>query len=280
MDMPGRAFTRTQTSAATDFGKLLRRARERRGKTLQDLSSETRIPRRYLDALEHGHLDALPGGIYRRNETRAYAQAVGLDERLALSELERALRASTPPEPVRVETPMPSRLRSNPLLLVAGAVVAGVFLLAIGARSLGVPKSDTGNTPAVRVSPPAVQLPAAKGLKQTTVDASWPASPILQETQPTVERITARDVSGSQVVEPVTPIATDGQLVVNTAPAGARVTVDGIGWGVTPITIPNMAFGTKQIRISRDGYLSEQRFIRLDANRSTQTLTVDLTPAP
>jgi hypothetical protein len=257
---------------------LLRRARERRGKTLQDLSSETRIPRRHLDALEHGHLDAVPGGVYTRGETRAYAKAVGLDERLALSELERALRASMPAESVQVETPMPSRLRSNPLLKVAGAVVAGVFLLAIGARWLGVPKPDAVDTPAARVSPPAVQLPAAKGLKQTTVDASWPAAPILDETRPTVERITARAVAGSHVGEPGT--AMDGQLVVNTSPAGARVTVDGIGWGVTPITIPNMAFGAKQIRISRDGYLSEQRLVRLDASHSAQTLTVDLTPAP
>ena len=63
----------------TTFGEFLRDARERRGLTIQQIASETRIPWRHLDALEHGNLDAVPGGVYRRAEIRAYADAVGLD---------------------------------------------------------------------------------------------------------------------------------------------------------------------------------------------------------
>ena len=75
------------------FGEFLRDARERRGLTLQQIALETRIPFRHLDALEHGHLDALPNGMYRRAEIRAYADAVGLDRSLALAQLEHALES-------------------------------------------------------------------------------------------------------------------------------------------------------------------------------------------
>ena len=39
------------------FGAFLRDARERRGKTLQQIASETRIPQRHLDALEQATCD-------------------------------------------------------------------------------------------------------------------------------------------------------------------------------------------------------------------------------
>ncbi len=83
----------------TAFGEFLRDARERRGLTIQQIASETRIPWRHLDALEHGNLDAVPGGVYRRAEIRAYADAVGLDRTLALTQFDHALESSTPATP-------------------------------------------------------------------------------------------------------------------------------------------------------------------------------------
>ena len=88
------------------FGDFLRQARERRGLTLQQIARETKIPFRHLDALEHGNLSDVPQGIYRRAEIRAFAQSVGLDQSVALAELERALQASQP----RKQT-QPSALR-------------------------------------------------------------------------------------------------------------------------------------------------------------------------
>ena len=73
------------------FGEFLRDARERRGLTVRDVSNETKIPRRHLEAFEHGDLTVVPHRMYRRAEVRAYAQAVGLDQNVALAELENAL---------------------------------------------------------------------------------------------------------------------------------------------------------------------------------------------
>jgi hypothetical protein len=41
---------------------------------------------------------------------------------------------------------------------------------------------------------------------------------------------------------------TEGALRITSEPAGAQITVNGIGWGVTPVTIPYMPFGSKVIR--------------------------------
>ena len=95
----------------TEFGEFLRGARERRGLTLQQVSNETKIPWRHLDAFEHGDLTIVPHGMYRRAEVRAYARAVGLDQHTAITELERALVASgltaAPPEThARIGRPM------------------------------------------------------------------------------------------------------------------------------------------------------------------------------
>ena len=78
-------------------GELLRSARARRGLALQQVSNETKIPLRYLEALEQDRLEVLPGGFYRRAHVRAYAQAVQLDPGL-LAQLERDLKASVPIE--------------------------------------------------------------------------------------------------------------------------------------------------------------------------------------
>src|SRR5262249_23199571 len=54
------------------FGDFLRGARERRGLTIRDISNETKIPWRHLDAFEHGDLTVVPNRMYRRAEVRAY----------------------------------------------------------------------------------------------------------------------------------------------------------------------------------------------------------------
>ena len=99
------------------LGELLRSARARRGLALQQVSNETKIPLRYLEALEQDRLEALPGGFYRRAHVRAYAQAVQLDPGL-LAQLERDLKASVPIE----AAPERPRKRSARLLRAAAYV--------------------------------------------------------------------------------------------------------------------------------------------------------------
>ncbi|HLI33444.1 MAG TPA: RodZ domain-containing protein [Terriglobia bacterium] len=70
----------------TGFGENLRREREMRGISLQEISETTKISIRLLEALENEEFYKLPGGIFTRSFIRAYANYLGLDEERVLAE--------------------------------------------------------------------------------------------------------------------------------------------------------------------------------------------------
>lgn len=69
-----------------DFGARLREARERRGITLREIATTTKISTRALEALERNQVSRLPGGIFTRAFVRSYASEVGLDPEETLRE--------------------------------------------------------------------------------------------------------------------------------------------------------------------------------------------------
>ncbi len=67
-----------------ELGTLLVRAREARGLTLEDAERDTRISRRYLQALEAEQFDVIPAPVYARGFLRSYSQYLGIDPQEAL----------------------------------------------------------------------------------------------------------------------------------------------------------------------------------------------------
>lgn len=63
----------------SEFGEELRRERESRGIALASIADATKISSRYLTALETGHFETLPGGVFNKGIVRSYARVVGLD---------------------------------------------------------------------------------------------------------------------------------------------------------------------------------------------------------
>ena len=64
---------------------------------------------------------------------------------------------------------------------------------------------------------------------------------------------------------------------MTSTPAGARVTINGIGWGQTPLTIDHLPLGAKTVRITRDGYTSLERSVTIDGQQAMETLNATLT---
>jgi cytoskeletal protein RodZ len=62
-----------------NFGTHLREAREKRGVSLRQIATSTRISLSTLEALENNEIKKLPGGIFSRAFVRSYAQEIGLD---------------------------------------------------------------------------------------------------------------------------------------------------------------------------------------------------------
>jgi cytoskeletal protein RodZ len=69
-----------------NFGTHLREAREKRGVSLRQIATSTRISIRTLEALENNEIGKLPGGIFSRAFVRSYAQEIGIDPDEAVRE--------------------------------------------------------------------------------------------------------------------------------------------------------------------------------------------------
>jgi cytoskeletal protein RodZ len=70
----------------SDLGSKLKRAREERGVSLNEIATVTKISPAALEALERNDYTRLPGGIFSRSFVRAYATAVGLDPDATVNE--------------------------------------------------------------------------------------------------------------------------------------------------------------------------------------------------
>src|SRR5262249_60930843 len=93
------------------FGELLKRERELREVSLNELTVKTRVPPKFLEALENEEWSKLPGGVFNRGFVRSIARYLGLDEEAFLSEYDVAYSEQVPPrqEPPTNRIPAPRR---------------------------------------------------------------------------------------------------------------------------------------------------------------------------
>src|ERR1700723_147184 len=89
--------------SSTPFGEHLKREREMRGVSLEEIALATRIAPRFLAALESEQWEKLPGGVFNRGFIRSIAHYLGLDEDSMVAEY--ALHTKGRPEPGVVADP-------------------------------------------------------------------------------------------------------------------------------------------------------------------------------
>jgi cytoskeletal protein RodZ len=246
------------------FGGWLRRAREARGLSVEAIASQTKIPPRHLEALERG--DALPlPRFYQRAEVRAVARAMGVDERFAIARLEAELAPVELALPVSSE---PARVRPEYAFAMVAMLVIAVGLAGWGSFERAAATAGTVETPKPVAAPP-VAPPAAPPAAPPSIEAPKAVVP----TAPTVETVTAV----APDPEPVAP-AGPAELVISTQPDGARVTVNGIGWGESPITLQHLEPGEQRIRVTMDGYTATERSVVIDGHQR-QSVRIGLEPS-
>ena len=128
---------------AASIGEQLRLAREGRGIPLREISDQTRISIRYLEAIESNDYRRLPGGVFNRSFIKAYARCVGYDEREAIEGYTRYLRehggesadeVNTHPHHSKVYTDTPAT--RSPVLTVILAVLILALLTAAALAAL------------------------------------------------------------------------------------------------------------------------------------------------
>ena len=76
--------------STTTFGAHLKREREARKVSLEDVAKSTKISKRLLSELEEERFKDLPGGIFNKGFVRAYAKFLGLNEEEMVAEYVKA----------------------------------------------------------------------------------------------------------------------------------------------------------------------------------------------
>jgi hypothetical protein len=136
----------------------------------------------------------------------------------------------------------PAVKRGVPIALLAGG---GGLVLLLGAIALGVAL-----------------------LRNRQPEASPTPAPTTLAAQPTP---TAAPPSTT-----VAPVVVDGSLHVETQPAGATVTVDGVVRGVTPVDVAGLSIGTHQVKIEQKGFAVEEQSVEVTADAPAATINLAL----
>lgn len=137
---------------AETIGEQLRLARQERGIPLRQISDQTRISVRYLEAIESNDYKRLPGGIFNRSFVRAYARCIGFDEKEAVESYTRYMReqgdsgddVATTPYHAKVYTDTPAT-RSPVLTVVLAIVILAILTLGALAALHWVQRRSAGS---------------------------------------------------------------------------------------------------------------------------------------
>ena len=114
------------------FGERLKRERELRGVSRDEVCTATRIGSRYLEALENEQWGTLPGGVFNRGFVRAVARFLGLDEDDLLAEYDHAISEQAPQVEPGATSPVRQPLRTSTARFVLLASLCLIVLLGTG----------------------------------------------------------------------------------------------------------------------------------------------------
>ena len=223
------------------FGERLRREREMRGITIEEIAEATKIGSRNLRALEEEKFDLLPGGIFNKGFVRAYSKYLGLDEEQAVADYIAAetsfqqAASEGPDQPVAVT---PSRSFAAPIAVVIVVVVAlgGFFgwrfvkskAMEIADRQPPATTQPAPTPPQTAATQPVSTAPAAATPSDTSPDPHQPA------TSPSVS---PASTTPTTTPDPTATASADGFVVLLKAKQDSWVSAKADGKSVFSATL-------------------------------------------
>lgn len=169
---------------STPFGEHLKREREMRGVSLEEIAAATRISTRFLEAIENERWDQLPGGVFNRGFIRSIARFLGLDEDSLVAEYALGLKDNAE---TRVAVVLPGERPRSWRTVVAVILAIIVAILAVAGGILAykhyrakISTPSHQQSPALGVPSPADASPAPVASAEPAAgDLSAPAAPAL-----------------------------------------------------------------------------------------------------
>jgi len=121
----------------SELGEQLKRTREEKQISLDEIQELTKIQKRYLQAIENGGFDKLPGAFYTKAFIKSYAEAVGLNYESLMREYGHELPSSSepteslPPRRTRPTLISPAQTKFSSVLsgLLIFFIVIGIFVI-------------------------------------------------------------------------------------------------------------------------------------------------------
>jgi cytoskeleton protein RodZ len=211
------------------FGENLRREREMRGVSLEEISSSTKISRRFLEAIERDDFTKLPGGIFARSFIRSYVRYLGLDEERMMAEYQLAVQPQAEVDlhwMATSKSAAPRPVARAPLVatLVGIILFGGGYALFRYSRStaemptLPAPSPAMTPTPAAPPAQPATSPPNANTSTPGVNPSPGGTTPrAVLGRAPTAGEGPAPQASGQPTAPPSTESAQDADLVLQVA---------------------------------------------------------------
>ena len=201
-----------EASPGRAVGRLLRDQREARGLDLKAVEMALRIRLQYLEAIEQGRFDLLPGAAYIPAFLRAYAQHVGLDPEKVLTAYH--LSGAVPiKRPVALPADFPLAEKRAPIglavltvLLVIGAGYA-VWHYMPRQQSVIAEKVPPVPDRLLATRPATVEQPTAATLPAVPTQAATPSPTQPQEARSTSSVLPAGTWPAPQSAMPTPPPA-------------------------------------------------------------------------
>ena len=107
-------------------GDVLRRNRLERDLSLRDIAQQLRIQLFYLEALEEGNFDNLPGLTYAVGYVRSYATLMDLDPNTLVADFKAEAKKLHEPNKLSFPSPAPEGKVPGGALVFAGVVLAAI----------------------------------------------------------------------------------------------------------------------------------------------------------
>ena len=93
-------------------GKFLRRERETRNISLEEISKFTKVKEHYLKAIEEDRYELLPAVLYVKGFLSVYAKYLTLNPKDIILQYENYLKSLLPPEPIGLPPHPPAKKKS------------------------------------------------------------------------------------------------------------------------------------------------------------------------
>ena len=179
------------------LGERLKKEREMRGVSLDEIAKATRIHKKFLSALEANDFDALPAPVFVAGFLRSYASHLGLDADSLVADYDKVkkpLKNYQPLAPEESKLPLISKegMNRNFPLIAAGAVI----LLLGGLLAVFVTRSQAPR------ETPAVQKPEEEDLLAQTAETPPAPPPVAAEQPPAEMPAKAHETAAVKTPEP------------------------------------------------------------------------------